>query len=337
MRKLFISASIAAALLSLSVPALAKGFNRDWHKPRLVITNPYDDARGRLFKGNTHSHTTNSTDGKNTPAEVMSFFRDVGYDFNAITDHEFVTDDPGVKGVLFIKGTEDGLGATGRDHMVKLGSSVTATLLDDNQESIDVALSQNNYIQINHPDGAMDWPLSKILSTSGQHSLVIWNGQRALEYASQVDEVLNNGRRLNIIVEEDLHDISAPTSGLQAVHVWANRLTAPNIIASLKAGRYFSTYTPAGQKEQDVVVRQAGKRITVLSNQPSTFVWYGKGKAMRTDENARSATYTIEGDEKYVRCRIMGAGGSVAWTNPIFIDQRDYASGKDNPRKGERE
>lgn len=45
----------------------------------------------RWYRGNTHAHTTNS-DGNMPPAHVARWYRDNGYDFLVITDHEHVTD-----------------------------------------------------------------------------------------------------------------------------------------------------------------------------------------------------------------------------------------------------
>ena len=48
-------------------------------------------AKGNWYKGNLHSHTTNS-DGHLTPAESVRMFRDHGYSFLAITDHDRYSD-----------------------------------------------------------------------------------------------------------------------------------------------------------------------------------------------------------------------------------------------------
>lgn len=306
----------------ICMPVFASGAasHRQVMKTKLEITDPYAHKGLFLFKGNTHAHTTNSTDGRNTPAEVMTFFRNRGYDFNALTDHEYVTADPDVRGILFLKGTEDGLGATGRDHMIKIGPKATATLLTDNQVSVDTALAEGDYVGINHPDGVSDWPLSSILDTHGQYSMAIWNGVRRLEFSSQVDAALNAGKRLNLIAEEDLHDTAIATSGLQGIRVFADRLNEHDITDSLKKGNYYSFYTPAGAKDLTIRVKHEGRKITVVADKSSTFVWYGKGMEIQTDTDTRSATYELVGDEKYIRCRITRADGAVAWTNPIYID-----------------
>jgi len=45
----------------------------------------------RWFKGNTHTHTINS-DGDSTPDFVVKWYREHGYQFLFITDHEYITD-----------------------------------------------------------------------------------------------------------------------------------------------------------------------------------------------------------------------------------------------------
>src|SRR5574341_1136641 len=45
----------------------------------------------RWYRGNTHAHTLNS-DGDSSPEVVARWYRDHGYDFTFITDHEFITD-----------------------------------------------------------------------------------------------------------------------------------------------------------------------------------------------------------------------------------------------------
>ncbi len=48
-------------------------------------------ATQRWYRGNTHAHTLNS-DGDSPPDAVVRWYREHGYNFTFITDHEFVTD-----------------------------------------------------------------------------------------------------------------------------------------------------------------------------------------------------------------------------------------------------
>ena len=57
---------------------------------RLVFDNPFE-AEGSWFKGNVHTHTTNS-DGHMTPEQIVLRYREAGYDFLSITDHGVLMD-----------------------------------------------------------------------------------------------------------------------------------------------------------------------------------------------------------------------------------------------------
>ena len=46
---------------------------------------------GNWYKGNIHCHTTNS-DGCLTPEEVVKIYKDQGYSFLAISDHDLYSD-----------------------------------------------------------------------------------------------------------------------------------------------------------------------------------------------------------------------------------------------------
>jgi hypothetical protein len=51
---------------------------------------PTSLATTRWYKGNTHTHTLNS-DGDSTPDEVVRWYREHGYQFLVLTDHNFLT------------------------------------------------------------------------------------------------------------------------------------------------------------------------------------------------------------------------------------------------------
>ena len=52
---------------------------------------PANAQTQRWFRGNTHTHTLNS-DGDSPPDSVARWYRDHGYGFLFITDHETLTD-----------------------------------------------------------------------------------------------------------------------------------------------------------------------------------------------------------------------------------------------------
>ena len=61
------------------------------------------DVSSRWYKGNTHTHTLNS-DGDSTPDEVVRWYREHGYHFLVLTDHNYLT---GVDGLNALHGAAD--------------------------------------------------------------------------------------------------------------------------------------------------------------------------------------------------------------------------------------
>lgn len=57
----------------------------------------------RWYKGNTHTHTLNS-DGDSTPDEVVRWYREHGYHFLVLTDHNFLTS---VEGLNALHGADE--------------------------------------------------------------------------------------------------------------------------------------------------------------------------------------------------------------------------------------
>src|ERR1043165_7173510 len=61
-------------------------------------TSPNPPA-GRWYKGNLHTHTLNS-DGDSTPFEVATWYREHGYQFLILTDHNYLTGVAGLNATL---------------------------------------------------------------------------------------------------------------------------------------------------------------------------------------------------------------------------------------------
>ncbi len=85
---------------------------------RLRIENPHRNHRF-WHKVQVHCHSSES-DAKRgqTPKAVEEAYRDAGYDCVFLTDHNRITPDPGVPGILHVNSSEHGIG---RHHTLALG------------------------------------------------------------------------------------------------------------------------------------------------------------------------------------------------------------------------
>src|SRR5690349_22917026 len=79
---------------------------------RAESANQAAAVQSRWYKGNTHTHTLNS-DGDSTPDEVVRWYREHGYNFLVLSDHNYLTEVDGLNSVfgaaskfLLIRGEE---------------------------------------------------------------------------------------------------------------------------------------------------------------------------------------------------------------------------------------
>ena len=69
----------------------------------IAASLPAQEAAGtpkvRWYKGNTHTHTFN-TDGDSSPVDVVRFYRDQGYNFLVLSDHDSITPVDGLNAIF---------------------------------------------------------------------------------------------------------------------------------------------------------------------------------------------------------------------------------------------
>src|SRR5215217_4804615 len=119
----------------------------------------------RWFKGNTHTHTVNS-DGDSTPDEVVRWYREHGYNFLVLTDHNYLTPTTGLNAVhgapdkfIVIPGEEVTMSVTAKPvHVngVAVASFVAPpsgdTVVEAIQRSVDGIRRMGGVPSVNHPN-----------------------------------------------------------------------------------------------------------------------------------------------------------------------------------------
>ncbi len=119
----------------------------------IVIENPYS-LYLEQYKGQIHVHSGESHDGTGSPFQVELAYKNAGYDFICLTDHDEITGDPNVPGILHIQSAEDG--DSGARHILALGAAGIyggdSDDPNDSQPRIDyLTLNQDALAVIAHP------------------------------------------------------------------------------------------------------------------------------------------------------------------------------------------
>lgn len=303
----------------------------------------------KWFKGNTHTHTINS-DGDSTGDEVFRWYRENGYNFLVLTDHNFLTNIEGLNAVhgadqkfTVIKGEEvtnqfgdkplhiNGLNV---EKLVpaQTGKSVPEIL----QKSVNEIRAAKGVPHINHPN--FNWAITsddlkkvenyKLFEIYNGHPLVNNLGGGDKPGLEQMwDTILSSGKLLYGIAVDDAHnfknpwDKNASLPGKGWVVVRAEQLEPDAILAAMEKGDF---YASTGVELNDYQVTQSTISINIKVSRTSKYTvqFIGKNGEILSKVTTNPAVYQFKGDELYVRAKIIESNGKFAWTQPVMFAAR---------------
>jgi len=316
----------------------------------LAANPPAQDRQAlRWYKGNTHTHTINS-DGDSTPDEVVRWYRERGYNFLVLSDHNYLTEVDGLNAVLgaankfiLIKGEEvtddfqkkpihiNGLNVkevVNPQH----GDTVTATI----QNNVNAIRRVDGVPHVNHPNFHWAMGANDLKSVKNLRLFEIYNGHPQVNnlgggglpgLEAMWDDILSAGIVLYGIAVDDAHFFKTPwdktksTPGHGWVMVRAAKLGAGEILQSLERGDF---YASTGVTLQDYQADNKEIRITIAETSQSKYTvqFVGRGGKVLQEVTANPATYAFKGDEFYVRAKVIESNGKAAWTQPVFLNKQ---------------
>jgi predicted metal-dependent phosphoesterase TrpH len=313
-----------------------------------IAQQPSQESQVRWYKGNTHTHTLNS-DGDSTPDEVVRWYREHGYNFLVLTDHDFLTNIDGLNALygadnrfIVIKGEEvtgkfggkpihvNGLNIA---HVTKPqeGNSIVETI----QRNVDAVRDASGVPNINHPNYRWAITAEDLKQVSNYKLFEIFNGH---PYVNNLggggapsleeiwDTILSSGKLVYGIAVDDAHhfkrpwDKTAALPGRGWVVVRAEQLSATSILQSMEQGDF---YASTGVELEDYSVDEKSITIKIKDIKPLQLTRYrvlfiGKGGTILKEADTNPATYQFTDDEIYVRAKIIDSNGKVAWTQPVW-------------------
>lgn len=306
----------------------------------------------RWFKGNTHTHTLNS-DGDSTPDEVVRWYRQHGYQFLVLTDHNFLTSVDGLNALhaadqqfLVIKGeevtdrfAEKPLHINGLDVAQRVPPQGGSSVVDVLQRNVDAIRKDKGVPHINHPNFRWAITPAELAQVRNTKLFEIYNGHPQTNNAggggvpgleAAWDAILSGGTLIYGIAVDDAHVFREPGNpevagpGRGWVVVRAARLDARLLLEALERGDF---YASTGVVLNDVRTDPRSLTVDVKADAWAKYriQFVGKGGRILREVLEPSATYSIAGDEGYVRARVLESNGRMAWTQPIAV-QRGSAS-----------
>lgn len=291
------------------------------------------------LKGNTHTHTLES-DGDSSPADTAKWYRERGYDFLVITDHDKVTRVDG-GGMIMIPGEEvtDRLPkkplhvcAIGIEEPIKPQHG--ATIVENLQKNVDAVRAAGAIPAINHPnfgwafgaDELLKVEHAALLEIASGHPYVNMQGPPSVE--EMWDKLLTAGKRIWAIGVDDSHtfkpeDKDPRPPGQAWIVVRADERSVRAILGAIERGDF---YASTGVELEDYVVDAKSMTVKVQAKNDARYrvQFIGANGRVLQESPGTSATYAFRGKESYVRAKVIDSNGKCAWMQPNFVRSRSH-------------
>jgi len=297
-----------------------------------MITDRYGH---KWFKGNTHTHTTNS-DGKYTPEQAKRLYKDHGYDFLALTEHWNPSEGGEFEGMTLLSGCEYHINGvttrTGVCHIVGVGFDHPPQL---EREICEQYTPQQIVDAINDAGGAAiyahpAWSVNRtgiILPLEGLAGVEIYNSVSDQPVNSRafsewvIDLLAIEGKLVGCIAADDSHWYAGEECR-GAIMVRAGDCSAASITAALKSGEYYATQGPTYTYEvwrDRIIVECSPVRAAVFQ---SNREWVPNRRC--DGEGMTHIEYKLNPRENFVRFELLDAEGRIAWSSPIDVTARAF-------------
>ena len=298
------------------------------------------------YKGNLHTHTLNS-DGDSTPDAVVTWYRERGYQFLVLTDHNYLTSVTGLNALhgaddkfLVVKGEEltDRFGdkpihINGLDVDRFVANPGGKSVVDMVQRMVDAIRDARGVPSINHPN--FGWAISpdELGQIQRTRLFEVFNGHPSVNnlggggvpgLEETWDRILSSGKLLYGIAVDDAHyfkrpeDPTAPRPGKGWVYVRSPRLEARALLEALERGDFYSS---TGVELRSVEATRTALTIVVNAEASSRYriQFIGRQGTLLSEQTTPSASYTFKGDEGYVRAKVIESNGKFAWIQPVPV------------------
>lgn len=287
------------------------------------ILDPY--ARpGAFRRAQLHVHTRRS-DGRLEPEEILRRYRDAGFAFVCLTDHDRMTHCDTLNGPEFlaIPGVEETL-VRG---IYPLGPHLSRLFVEQPlrggsaQARLDHTRREGGVTILNHPSwkGNLwtgEWTVEAMAGLRGPFLLEVVNPHSdTAEDLRRWGELLRVRGREETVGAVAADDAHAPAQiGRGWIMVKVAEITVPALREALSALAFYATTGPEVEMGvTDGEVRCAGETLR-------TTRFIDRQGRVRAQVAGRAAAYSPAGDEEFVRIEAHDGAGGRAWSQPFWLE-----------------
>lgn len=301
---------------------------------------PFDffEQPGRFWRGNLHTHSDRS-DGGLSPEEVSRRYKAMGYDFYCLSDHFLkkygfpITDTTEHRDGSFatLIGAELHAGSLANGEMWHiLANGLPLDFAPPHENESGPALAKRAsvagaFVSIAHPQ----WyglTVEDAKQLAFADAIEIYNHTCQVrtdrpDGAHLLDQLLADGHDFNVVATDDAHFNEPENRNSDAFGGWvmvkAEQNTPESLLASLKAGNFYSTQGPEFRR-----ISIIGNEVTVECSAVNRVLALG-AKSRSTNVTSPSMTRCQislkEFSGGFVRFVAVDAVGKRAWSNPARI------------------
>lgn len=313
---------------------------------------------GKWYKGNIHCHTTLS-DGRLTPSEAVQLYKDNGYDFLSLSEHDYYVDLrnvydsedfillPSVEasavlydnhgdrvkthhihGILGNKDMQQQAGHNLIQHDTRLEVPIykgTWDGLEAAQKVIDDLISKGCFVTYNHPTWSRVY-MDEVVGLENVWAMEVYNYATVIEcgegYNSVFwDEMLRRNHFVYGFAADDNHNLEERFDSLGGyIMVRSEELSHEAIINHMLNGDYYFSSGPSiYQWGID------GNKVYVHCSHVEYIHFIAGGPInssetiMRKDNILEYGEHILKGNETYIRIECIDDKGKTAWTNAINL------------------
>jgi len=296
------------------------------------------DRPGQYYRGNIHSHSTNS-DGLLSPADVVQAYRDRDYDFVAVTDHFLgryrhpITDTTAFRSATFttllgaemhVRGLENGI------VWDLLAVGLPPEFCPQTEDETDVALARRAqaagaFVAIPHPawNGVVHSDGLRLIEAVD--AIEIHNEGHTLDSDRGsgwylADSLATAGHRFSTFAADDAHFKSDRFDRFGGwIEVRAESLDPEALLAAMKAGH---SYASTGATIRNVEITETE---IIVETDPAIGIMLGGAGTIRQyvrgDGLTRATFQRALFQPAFFRVIVVRADGKKAWSSPIWLDE----------------
>ena len=287
----------------------------------------YVDLKGKTRqKVALHQHTTLS-DGALSPEEVLSTYKEMGYDAVALTDHWKFGKSGSFDGLTVISGGEYNIGGHASEkgvyHIVGLfmDSAPAVSKTDSAQYIIDQVHSVGGLAVLAHPAWSLNTP-EMILNLRDVDATEIYNGvsERGESFRPDssliVDMIAALGVDYPLLATDDAHYYNGIDNGLGYIMVEAENNSAEEIRKAIVEKRFYATQGP------EIHFYRDGDKFSVDCS-PASHIYFVSNQTWcrraTHGDGLTHAEYKLSSDDVFLRAYVVDADGKCAWSNIIKL------------------